>query len=94
MIQTYNQLEYIWAKNNNTEFSKPIFWFFNWTKFSNVMIERRNVFDQQIENDIKTYENIKKIPTSQGDDLFQKTLSNDNLMLIQKQYNKLILLEI
>ena len=58
------------------------------------MIERRNVFDQQIKNDIKTYENIKKIPTSQADDLFQKTLSNDNLMLIQKQYNKLILLEI
>ena len=58
------------------------------------MIERRNVFDQQIKNDIKTYENIQKITTSQGDDLFQKTLSNDNLMLIQKQYNKLILLEI
>ena len=52
------------------------------------MIERRNVFDQQIKNDIKTYENIQKITTSQGDDLFQKTLSNDNLMLIQKQYKK------
>ena len=32
------------------------------------MIDGRNAFDQPIKNDIKTYENIKKIITSQRDD--------------------------
>ena len=34
----------------------------------NVMIEGGNFFDQPIKNDIKTYENIRKITTGQGDD--------------------------
>ena len=34
----------------------------------NVMIDRRNVFDQPIKNDKITYENIRKIATGQGDD--------------------------
>ena len=33
----------------------------------NVMIDGRNFFDQPINNDIKTYENISKIATCQGD---------------------------
>ena len=33
-----------------------------------VMIDGKNFFDQPIRNDIKTYENIRKIVTSQGDD--------------------------
>ena len=32
------------------------------------MIDGRNVFDQPIKNDLKTYDNIRKIETGQGDD--------------------------
>ena len=31
-------------------------------------IDGKNFFDQAINNDIKTYENIRKIATGQGDD--------------------------
>ena len=34
----------------------------------NVMIDGRNFFDQSIKNDLKTYGNITKIETGQGDD--------------------------
>ena len=34
----------------------------------NVMIDGRNYFDQPINNDFKTYENIRKIATGQEDD--------------------------
>ena len=33
----------------------------------NVMIDGRNFFDQPIKNNIKTYENIRKIKTGEGD---------------------------
>ena len=32
------------------------------------MIDERNVFDQPVKSDRKTYENIRKIKTGQGDD--------------------------
>ena len=32
------------------------------------MIDGKNDFDQPINNDVKTYENIRKIATGQGDD--------------------------
>ena len=32
------------------------------------MIDGRNFFDQPIKNDLKTYDNIRKIATGQGDD--------------------------
>ena len=32
------------------------------------MIDDKNVFDKSIKNEFKTYENIKKIATGQGDD--------------------------
>ena len=32
------------------------------------MIDGKNFFDQPINNSIKTYENIRKIATGQGDD--------------------------
>ena len=32
------------------------------------MIDRKNFFDQQIKYDLKTYDNIRKIATGQGDD--------------------------
>ena len=34
----------------------------------NVMIDRKNLFDQPVKNDKVTYENIRKISTGQGDD--------------------------
>ena len=37
-------------------------------KDDNVMTDRRNFFDQSINNIIKTYENIRKIATGKGDD--------------------------
>ena len=37
-------------------------------KHYNVKIDGRNFFDQPIHNDVKTYENIRKFATGQGDD--------------------------
>ena len=37
-------------------------------KYYNIMINRENFFDQPIKNNKRTYENIKKIATGQGDD--------------------------
>ena len=34
----------------------------------NVLIDGRNLFDQPIKNYLKTYYNIRKIATGQGDD--------------------------
>ena len=34
----------------------------------NVIIDRKNLFDQPVKNDKITYENIRKIATGQGDD--------------------------
>ena len=34
----------------------------------NVMIDGRNFFDQPLKNDLKTYDNIRKMGTYQGDD--------------------------
>ena len=34
----------------------------------NVMINGRNFLDLPIKNDLKTYDNIRKIATGQGDD--------------------------
>ena len=52
-------------------------------KDHNVIIDGRNFFDQPIKNDLKTYDNIRKIATAQRDDyttgctklcLFRETL--------------------
>ena len=32
------------------------------------MIDRKNVFDQSVKNDIRAYDNIRQISTGQGDD--------------------------
>ena len=34
----------------------------------NVMIDGQNIFEQPVKNDLKTYDNIRKIAISQGDD--------------------------
>ena len=32
------------------------------------MIDRKNIFDQPVKNNIRTYDNIRKISTGQGDE--------------------------
>ena len=67
------------------------------------MVDGKNFFDWLIKSYIKTYENIPKITTGQGDDFttsvlldynYFKKVNNKHLMSVQKQYSKLILLEI
>ena len=38
------------------------------TKDGNVMIDGQNIFDQPVKNDMRTYDNIRKIATGQADD--------------------------
>ena len=42
----------------------------------NVMVDSKNFFDQSINNDFKTYENIRKIATGKGDDYTTGCLLN------------------
>ena len=42
----------------------------------NVMVDGKNFFDQSINNDFKTYENIRKIATGKGDDYTTGCLLN------------------
>ena len=42
----------------------------------NVMVDGKNFFDQSINNDFKTYENIRKIATGKGDDYTTVCLLN------------------
>ena len=55
-------------------------------KAFNILIDGRNFFDQAIKNDLKTYDNIWKSSTSQGDD-YTGCLLN---YLYFKKYSKLI----
>ena len=32
------------------------------------MIDGQNVFDQPVKNDLRTIDNVQKVPTGQGDD--------------------------
>ena len=51
------------------------------------MIDGKNCFDQPIKNYIKTYENIRKILTGQGDDYTSSCLLDYNYF---KNYYKMI----
>ena len=51
------------------------------------MIDGKNVFDKPIRNDLKTYENIRKISTGQGDDYTTECLLDYPYF---KKYYKLI----
>ena len=57
----------------------------------NVMIDGRNFFDQPIENDLKTYYNIRKIATGQGDDYTIGCLLDYTYF---KKYSKLIAIDL
>ena len=78
----------------------------------NATTDGGNFFDLPINNDLKAYDNIRKIATGQGDDYttgflldylyfkkYYKLIAiylskQQKQMLIQKQYNKLVFLEI
>ena len=57
----------------------------------NVIIDGRNFFDEPIKNDLKTYDNIKKIVTSQGDDYTTGWLLDYSYF---KKYYKLIAIDL
>ena len=52
------------------------------------MINGKNIFDQPIKNDIKTYDNIRKITTGQGDDYTTGCLLDYNYFI--KHYKMII----
>ena len=60
---------------------------------SNVKIDGRNFFDQSINDDIRTYENIRKVATGQGDDytngcLLDYSYFKENYKIIAKDLSK------
>ena len=55
------------------------------------MIDGRNFFDQPIKNDLKTYDNIRKIATGQGDDYTTRYLLD---YIYFKNYYKLIAIDL
>ena len=57
----------------------------------NVMIDGKNVFDQPINSDLKTYENIRKIATGQGDDYTTGCLLDYSYF---KDYYKMIAIDL
>ena len=57
----------------------------------NVLIDGRNFSDQPIKNDLKTYDNIKKIATGQGDDYTTECLLDYRYF---KKYYKLIAIDL
>ena len=57
----------------------------------NVMIDGRNFFDQPIKNDFKTYDNIRKAATGQGDDYTVGCLLDHPYF---KKYYKLIAIDL
>ena len=62
-------------------------------KDCNVMNDGKNFFDQSINSDLKTYENIRKIATGQGDDyttgcLFGYSYFKENYRMIAIDLSK------
>ena len=60
-------------------------------KDCNVMIDRRNFFDQLVKNDLRTYDHIWKIATGQGDDYTTVCLFD---YLSFKNYYKMIAIDL
>ena len=55
------------------------------------MTDRRNLFNQPIKNDLKTYDNIRNFATGQGDDYTTGCLLNCPYF---KKYHKLIAIDL
>ena len=68
-FQGVNKL-FVLAFENDTQITSHSDYYLSNVKIKkyNVMINRENFFDQPIKNNNVTYENIRKIPTGQGDD--------------------------
>ena len=68
-FQGVNRLFVLAFENDTQRISKKRYYIPNVEmKDYNVMIDRKNFFDQSVKNDNVTYENIRKIATGQGDD--------------------------
>ena len=59
-------------RENHTQYIVFQMYYKNKIKDYNVMIDGRNFFDQPIDSMAKTYENIRKIATGQGNDYRSK----------------------
>ena len=60
-------------------------------KYYNVMVDGKNVFDQPVNNNKVTYENIRKIATGQGDDYTTGCLLDYTYV---KNYYKMIVVDL
>ena len=58
----------------------------------NVVTNQRNFFDQSIKNDLKTYDNIRKIATCRGDDCTTGLLLD--FTYLKKKHCKLIAVDL
>ena len=67
-FQVVNRLFVLSFKNDNGRESQKLYYFPTFKiKGYNVMIDGRNFFDQPTKNDLKIYDNIRKIATGQSD---------------------------
>ena len=55
------------------------------------MIDEQNLFDQPVKNNLRTYDNIRKIATGQGDDYSTSCLLDYNYF---NNYYKMIAIDI
>ena len=61
------------------------------TKDYNVLINKRNFFDQPVKNDLRTYDNVKKITSAQRDNYTTGCLTD---YLYFKEHYKLIAIDL
>ena len=91
-FQGVNRLFVLSFKDDNGQESDKQYYFPTVEiKDYNVMIDGRNFFDQPIKNDLKTYDNIRKIATGQGDDYTTGCLLDYPYF---KKYYKLIAIDL
>ena len=55
------------------------------------MIDGQNVFDKPVKNDLRTYDNIRKIAIGQGDDYTTACLLHYNISILY--YNNFIIFQ-
>ena len=78
-------------KNDGRESQKEYYLPTSEVKEYKVMINGRNLFDQPIKNDLRTYGNISKIATGQGDDYTTGCLLDYPYL---KKFHKLIAMDL
>ena len=60
-------------------------------KHYNVIIDRQNLFEQPVKNDLRTFDNIRKIAVGRGDDYTTSCLLDYNYF---KDYYKMIAIDL